>query len=334
MRVLLTFVVLGLVQTPTAEELSLEEVLSARQLRKYRGEDKYHDRIKILREDFEDTGRRLGPLTREADLAPAYRALHELEALSRFVGEESAREENAKELRHKEVKRLEIVVRKLLEELDDLKLVVSFREREPYEHTEQVLTELRTILLQQLFEGGLGTVGGGMSAAPFSAGWESSSLQTNRLEALTGLDRFTLEEFDKIRRHRKIVKRTEAFLEICRNRLDEIERRRANIAWDKEEPNPLELHTYADLLHAYVRALNSSMVNIDEKASQKDEEEKEIRKALEKLLEATREFGPRLEPLAELVRERRDEELGRKLRQAMKATSQAQKGAAFGLGAP
>ena len=286
---------------------------------------------------LEQTGRRLGPLTREEDLTPAYQVLRELDALCVFARDESEQETNAKELRHKEVKRLEIAVRKLLEELNDLKLVVNFQERSPYEQTGEVLTQLRNRLLQQLFEGSLGPAVA-VDPAAATASWLPMSETRQRYvsgeEALTGLDRFTLEEFDRIRLYPTVVKRTEAFLEVCRHRLDEIERRRQNIAWEEEEPNPLELHTYGDLLHAYNRALNSVMILIDEKARQKTEEEKEIRKALETLRDAVQDFGPRLETIPDLVRERRDEELGRKLREAMKVTAKAEKGTLYGLGSP
>lgn len=310
---------------------SLEEVLSAREFQKFNSEDKYHDRIEILRRSMEELSRRIGPLTRKADLSQAYHELAQIRTLCDAATTLSDDESDSGELRHKEVKRLEIVVRKMLTELEDLKTIVSFQERDPYERTSEMLADLRDRLLEQLFAGSLGeSVGGpGLGWAPRSPG-----TPTPGQDALASIDRFTDDEFERIRITRKLEDRTEAFLAICEARLLEIERRRNNEAWEKEEVNPLELHSFGDMLHAYKRSMDSLMITIDERAREKTAEEKEIRKSLEMLNEKSLAFQPRLEVLEELVREYKDPELARQLRLAIRSNNQAIRGSQFGLGAP
>ncbi|MGW8179465.1 MAG: hypothetical protein ACWGQW_12005, partial [bacterium] len=101
--------------------------------------------------------------------------------------------------------------------------------------------------------------------------------------------------------------------------------------WEKEEPNPLELYTYEDLLHAYTRAIEGIMSNIDDRAATGLEPEEEIRKALKKLDKKIGKFIPRLEPLKQVVIDRKDERLGEKLLAAMETSDLAQKGAEYGL---
>ena len=335
MHLLLAALVLTLPQAPAHQTtMPLEQILSPSQLRKFKAEDKYHDRVEILRKAFQQVAPRLAPLTHQTDLAPAYEVLRQLEALCETTAAVSAEEKDADELRHKEVKRLEIVVRKMLEELDDLKLLVTFNERQRYERTDEVLSKLREQLLQQLFEGSLGGSESALTHSWIGPAVAASMGPGTGQEALAGIDRFTLAEFEKIRLSRKLVDRTEAFLEICEARLTEIERRRQDLPWESDDPNPLELHSYGDMLHAYKRSMDSLMINIDEKAKLQAEEEKEIRKALETLNEKSLVFKPRLEALAELVREYKDLELGRQLRLAMKSNAQAVRGSQLGLGAP
>jgi hypothetical protein len=116
--------------------------------------------------------------------------------------------------------------------------------------------------------------------------------------------------------------------------LDEIERRVEGREWKEDDPNPLEFFTYIDLLHAYTRAIEGVMINIDDKATSGMVEEGDIRKSLKKLSKKIEKFIPRLDALKNLVIERRDEELGEKLLAAMDSSDTARKGAQYGLGAP
>ncbi len=88
------------------------------------------------------------------------------------------------------------------------------------------------------------------------------------------------------------------------------------------------------MIHAYERALSSTMVNIDEKVKYKLATEKDVRKSLEKLNKKINEFAPRLAPIKELALKNKDEVLYREVTRAEKTTEIARKGSAFGLGAP
>ena len=132
----------------------------------------------------------------------------------------------------------------------------------------------------------------------------------------------------------KLSKRIDVFVDIARRRLDEIERRRDNRDEEEEEPNPLEFYTYQELLHAYNRALDSAMANIDERATRRLDEEKEIRKALQNLGKHLQEMADRLNALQPFIREQRDEALAETYEEALRLTDIAQKGVQFGLGAP
>ena len=103
---------------------------------------------------------------------------------------------------------------------------------------------------------------------------------------------------------------------------------------EEEEENPLEFHTYWDMVHAYWRAIDGIMINIDEKAIYKTASEKDIRKSLEKLNKKIQEFIPQLEPIKQLAIERKDEALYRELEKAQEISVVAQKGSLYGLGAP
>lgn len=309
------------------ERLPLEDLLTDKTLSKYKKEQKYHNRIKMLRKVFETNARSLVRNVEVRDIAKTYRSLAALRGIAFHSLQESLREENAKELRHKEVKRLEIWLRKTEEDLDDLKLEVPLENRVQFDETNRVLEELREQLLQQLFGQALGSrPDSGMGFLP-----ETSFSPLLLAQGLHELDKFTDEEFTKIQLAQKLVKRVEVFLEIAGRRLSEIERRLEGKEWEEDEPNPLEFHTYEDLLHGYTRAIEGIMINIDEKASGGMEPEEEIRKALKKLNKDIDKFIPRLTPLKQLVIDRKDESLGEKLLEAMKASDVAKKGAQFGL---
>ena len=128
--------------------------------------------------------------------------------------------------------------------------------------------------------------------------------------------------------------RVKVFLKIAEARLDEIERRMARIEWEKEDPNPLEFYTYAQLARAYQRSLAGIMINIDEKARYKIASEKDIKKSLELLNSGIQTFLPRLEPVKKLAEDRQDEDLYLEWREAWKASRKALQGSQFGLGAP
>jgi len=309
------------------DRIPLEEVLPEKSLLKYNEEEKYHNRIKILKKAFEANARVMEHYVGVRDIANAYRSLAKLRSLAHHSMQASLKEENAKELRHKEVKRLEIWLRKTEEDLEDLKLEVPLENRLQFEETNRVLEELREQLLRQLFGQALGSrPDEGMGFLPLA-----SMTRPAMAQGLRDIDKFTDEEFSMIQLAQKVVKRVEAFLVIAESRLVEIERRLEGKEWEEEEPNPLEFYTYEDLLHAYTRAIEGIMSNIDDKATSGIEPEEEIRKALKKLNKKIGKFIPRLDPLKQIVIDRQDERLGEKLLAAMKASDLAQKGAEYGL---
>lgn len=309
------------------DRLPLEEILPEKSLLKYNKEEKYHNRIKILKKAFEANARVMAHYVGARDIANSYRCLAKLRGLAYHSMQASLEEKNAKELRHKEVKRLEIWLRKAEEDLEDLKLEVPLENRLQFEETNRILEELREQLLRQLFGQALGSRSDeGMGFLP-----AATMARPAMARGLRDLDKFTDEEFTMIQLAQKVVKRVEAFLIIAENRLVEIERRLEGKEWEEEEPNPLELYTYEDLLHAYTRAIEGIMSNIDDKATSGVEPEEEIRKALKKLDKKIGKFISRLDPLKQVVIDRQDERLGEKLMAAMKASDLAQKGAEYGL---
>jgi len=309
------------------ERISLEELLPAKTLKQYQKEEKYHNRIKILRKVLEANARLLVHHVDGRNMADIYRSLAALRGLAFHSLQESLAEENRKELRHKEVKRLEIWLRKAEEDFEDLKLEVPLENRGQFEDTNRVLEELREQLLRQLFGQALGSRSDGRAGfLPLT-----TTVRPALAQGLWDRDKFTEEEFVMIQLGQKLVKRVEAFLMIAENRLVEIERRMEGKEWEEEEPNPLELYTYEDLLYAYTRAIEGIMINIDEKASSGMEPPEDIRKSLKMLKKAINKFIPRLDPIKQIVIDRQDERLGEKLMAAMKASDMAKKGAELGL---
>lgn len=325
---------------PAAPEVgsvpALEEVLTSKELGDYRRKRDYEDRMEIFRKALDQRARVLRSQIRERQIQPALELLENIQALSRHALQDSLQEKDPKRLRDKEVKRLEIRIRRLVESLNDLSLSVPFEYREEFEQTRTILKELRNRLLKQLFGDALGrrvpagklpgAEARGLGFAPASAAPPAQTL-------LTG-DRFTDEEFTKIQEAQELVKRVEVLLEICEARFQEIQRRQEGKEWDTKDPNPLEFHTYNDMIYAYERALESIMINIDEKHKYRTASSKDVRKSLEKLNEKVQEFIPRLQALQEWAKEQRDEGLYRQIQKALKASEIALKGSQYGLGAP
>ena len=155
-----------------------------------------------------------------------------------------------------------------------------------------------------------------------------------RIRSSISGDQFTGVEYEQVQDAQELKPRVKVFLKIAEARLDEIERRMARIEREKEDPNPLEFYTYAQLARAYQRSLAGIMINIDEKARYKIASEKDIKKSLELLNSGIQTFLPRLEPVKKLAEEREDEDLYLEWREAWKASRKALQGSQFGLGAP
>jgi len=316
----------------------LADLLTERELREYQRKPQYRDRIDLFREVFERRVDLLHRYIQRDQLDETADLLQEISALSHHAVKQSSNAKNDKDLRSTEVKKLEIRLRKLIETINDLRTTVPFEYLEGFENTIQALEQLRKTLLAQLLgdamvenrtdrEQGKGDLAslpfhpGGLSLAPPPARWQSR-------------DRFTDEEYGKLQLHQELEKRVEVFLEIAEARLEEIQKRMKGGEWEEEEENPLEFHTYWDMVHAYRRAIDGIMINIDEKAIHKTASEEDIRKSLEKLNKKIQEFIPQLEPIKQLAIDQKDEALYRELEEAQEISVVAQKGSLYGLGAP
>ncbi|TDI07814.1 MAG: hypothetical protein E2P08_05325 [Acidobacteria bacterium] len=316
----------------------LTDLLTERELREYQRKPRYRDRINLFREVFDRRVDLLQRYIQRDQLDEMADLLQKISALSHYAGEQSSNAKNDKDLRSSEVKKLEIRLRKLIETINDLRTTVPFEYVEGFENTLRTLGQLRKTLLRQLL--GEALVGnrtapakgtGDLASFSFHPGGFSLAAPPARLQSR---DRFTEEEYGKLQLHQELEKRVEVFLEIAEARLEEIQRRMKGGEWEEEKENPLEFYTYWDMVHAYRRAIDGILINIDEKAIYKTASEKDIRKSLEKLNKMIQVFIPQLEPIKQLAIDRKDESLYRELEEAQEISVVAQKGSLYGLGAP
>jgi hypothetical protein len=330
------FLAAGLADVPAADgRRPLPELISVAEYREYQRKTRYRDRMKLFRKIIDRDVDLLADHTKNWEIDEVIGVLKGLRDISAYVKEEAAAATNPRDLRSNDVKRLEIRLRKLVERVDELRRAVPFEYREEFEITTRAMEELRNQLLIQLF---------GRSIKPAE---ETSRLlpgaflltpvmgfaQMRNVSQIQG-DRFTEEEFAKIQERQDLAGRVDVFLKIAASRLEEIDRRRNGKEWKDKKENPLEFHSYAEMIHAYDRAIRGIMINIDEKAQHRTATEKDIRKALEKLNKDIQEFIPQLAPLKDFAVERRDEPLYRELEKAEKTSEMARKGSLLGLGAP
>jgi hypothetical protein len=311
----------------------LTDLLTRGELREYQEKPKYRDRIDLFREVFDRRVDLLQRYIQRGQLEETADLLQSISALSHHTAAESSNAEKEKDLRSTEVKKLEIRLRKLIEIIDDLRTTVPFEYLEGFENTLRALDQLRKTLLAQLL--GEAMVDNRSEETLASLSFHPAGLSVAAPRArMQSRDRFTDEEYEKLQLHQELEKRVEAFLEISEARLKEIQRRMKGEEWEEEEENPLEFHTYWDMVHAYRKAIDGIMVNIDEKAIHKTAPEKDIRNSLEKLNEKIQEFIPQLEPLKQLAIDRKDEALYLEVEEAQEISDIAQKGSLYGLGAP
>lgn len=321
------------------ERIPLDQILTPHEESDLYRKTRYKDKVEVLRKVMERRSKRLETELDKRNLAVIFRTLAELRSVSSTLLELSVNETNEKDRRDKQVKKLEIYLRKLSEQLSTQMLLVPLENRNQFQETVRVAEKLRDQLLQQLFGKAIGQLRPGHGPpphlpasrfAPASAPAAGASAQ----RGLWDIDKFTEEEYQKVQYAQELPKRVEVFLKIATARLDEIDRRREGREWDEEEPNPLEFYTYEDLLHGYDRAINGIMTNIDEKARTNAAKEKDIREALKNLKEKIDKFIPRLQALEDLVREQKDLAFYKQYREALRSSDIARKGALYGLGAP
>ena len=320
---------------------SLRDLLTNSEFQKYQKDLRYKKRMDLFRKVFERRGEMLHRSVQLSQQEEVVELLQQLRALCHYVADESslARQQD---LRSKQVKKMEIRLRKLIETLEDLKSTSPFEHQAEFDLTSQTLEELRKTLLKQLFGNllalGAGGQASGMEVAVASLGpWShhsavpSAAAQDGRQRLPSG-DRFTDEEYGRIQLNQELDKRVRVFLDIAESRLQETQRRMKGEEWKEENANPLEFHTYWDMVHAYRRALDSLMISIDEKTTCKSISEREVRKSLKKLSKNIEQFIPQLEPIRQFAKDSRDKDFYREVIKAQETSVIARKGSQYGLG--
>ena len=132
----ITLILLAVLNFSQAEvQLPLEKILSQKDFNNYQKKVKYNDRIEVLRKALEKKSKRVHSMVERLEPDPVTLLLRELRGIISAAHQLSLEESNEKELRHKEVKRMEIALRKLGEDLDDLKLQFPYERRSPFELT-------------------------------------------------------------------------------------------------------------------------------------------------------------------------------------------------------
>ncbi len=340
---------------PESQEklLPLQDILSNQELQDYRRKPQFHSRMKLFRKAFNRQSKLLQGQIKALKIDAALETLRSLRSLSDHTLDQKPQKE--KDLRSNHVKRLEIDLRKLLENLEELKRSVPFEHRTHFDRCIEKIEALRNQLLTQLFGQTQRLIkpplAGVLSPVrAFSALSPPLSVSAGLMRSYQSGDRFTDQEYRKIQLAQKIVRRVEVFLEIAARRLEEIDlrmnpgkskevketdkkkdkkRKKEKKKEQEEVEDSLEFYTYWDMVRAYDRAIEGIMINIDEKATHKLAGPKEIRKALKKFCKQLTEFLPQLEPIQKVAHEKQDEDLLAEIKQARETSSLAEKGCVF-----
>lgn len=350
MRLLFTWLSLtaglpGLGLCAQAEEsrpLPLKDLLAPHEYREYQSKPEYRKRMDLFKKVLERREYALRRYMKARDLENTMETLEALKLISHYAQEEASRTANRKDQRSKEVKKLEIVARNVRQTIESLKTTVRLLYQPGFEAAARTVEALRNHLLVQIFGRALAErraekekVETEMAGSAFHGFFGAGPAAFPSAPAPTSPDdRFTEKEYTRIQDNQELVKRVEAFLDIAEARLQEIAHRLEKREWEGKEENPLQFYTFWDLIHAYERAIESIMINIDEKARYKLAKEKDIHKALEKLNQKINEFIPQLPALKQKAIELQDEELYNETFKAEKTSETAKKGSELGLGAP
>lgn len=330
---------------PASEALPrLEEVFSVAELRLYRAKNDYKSRMNLFRKALERNSKLLSAYAKKSDPGAVLKVLADMKALSEHALRETPARE--KDGRSRETKRLEIRARRIVEAMEDLKLVLPFEYRDDFDDCIRSLEKLRKHLLGHLF--GRAGPAGAFSAPGVAHGLLASKPLSRAVSWAQSADGFTDEEYTKIQRAQKLDRRTRVFLKIAEDRLEALDERWTRLT-GKEPPvagkkkkkkkgrkgreeGPLAFHAHWELLHAYERAIDGIMINIDEKANQRRLSGKEIQKVLQRFCENVLKFEPRLETMEKLAVQLDDEDYWLTLEEAKKTTGIARKGCRLGLG--
>ncbi|MGH9338485.1 MAG: hypothetical protein ACRD1R_02575 [Acidobacteriota bacterium] len=350
MKSLLAFIFLTVcfsspIQNEDLQRVPLSEILSDREYADYQRKNKYKDRIDIFRRVLNREAIVLRGYMRTDRVEQSLESLQRIRAIACYIREEPIDEQ--KDLRSNQVKDLEIGLRGLIEVVRDLRVSAPFEARVDFEAAAKDLDDLRSFFLKGIFGSSiinsqdhgasLFDVEETFKEAPVAVPhlfYATHAAVRRRVVNLQTADRFTEEEYRGLQENQKLVKRVETFLEIAESRLVEIKRRINDEPWKDDKPNPLEFYTYEDMVHAYERAIDGIMINIDEKARYKTADGGDIKKSLEKLNEKIQEFIPQLEAIENMARKIKDSALHKEVLSARKTSEIALKGSQYGLGAP
>ncbi len=337
-------------------DAGLSELLTQREYQKYRAKPRYKDRIDLFQKVFDRQVRAVRVYLGQKRLEKVLNTLQDMGQMARYAMQEPSRARaQIKELQSKQVKKLEIRLRKLLENLDDLRFSVPFEYRTEFDRTKEDLEKLRDQLLRQLFGEALAQTKLQIlhRAQPSEArSFRAPETRAHRHQVATD-DCFTDAEYEKLQQNQELVKRVEVFLEIAESRLLEFERRmsarerepQAEINGDPpessqntegqeshpEEENPLFFFDYWELVRSYERAIDGIMVNVDDRMEHRPPSREELKETLEKLQEKVTEFIPKLAPIKQLAERRKDETLYNEIRKSEGTSEIAQKGSQHGL---
>ena len=325
---------------------SFEALLTGAEKWNFKRTMNYGERMKVIRRVLDRYVVIAKLRVERKDLNEVEVAVYAIQTLAR-KGMELKRKVTAPEIfRSRAVRRMEIRLRKMLRELENLKKASPSRLWDVFDEALEDIKAFRGQLLQGFFTYATQSdpnltvqkLAGNSSRGVEEAIGESllpaatrAVSETRARSSITG-DQFTNAEYESLQNAQKLKDRVKVFIQIAEGRLNEIERRTSRVEWDKDEGNPLEFYTYGQLVRAYQRSVEGIMVNIDEKVSSKSETAKDIKKTLRQLNSKIKNFIPRLDLVRNLAEEKSDKNLYLEWRKAWESSQTALKGSRLGLG--
>ena len=143
------------VQEGQQVDLQLQDLLTDKEFRDYRRRPRYRNRIDLFKKVFDRNFTLLARHVKRNELGESSDLLLQIQALCRYVEQESNQVEEPKDLRSKQVKQLEIRLRRLIESIKDLQAAAPYEYLDQFEVTVQTVAKLRKLLLTHLFGEGL-----------------------------------------------------------------------------------------------------------------------------------------------------------------------------------
>ncbi len=138
----------------------------------------------------------------------------------------------------------------------------------------------------------------------------------------------TAKEILQIQANKPIDIRVQLYMEAAIQRLKTVEERLAGK--EPEEGDPFEFYTPEDMIDGYCQILKTVMINLDD-IYQKPRTSENLGKALKHLKEGTERNGKELEVLKRYAEDQKKEKLWDIVNRAIEMTTEAHKGAEFGL---